>query len=1835
MAEESKEDPLKAIEERIKDGKIDSKRYTPESRERNILIIQKEMLRAPDEERTKLETWRDEIEILTHTDMEIKSLDEQIKACSSRCEELKAQKKVLIQKHVPAEIKHNKTDTLWKFITKTLFASDWEDRLDLFMKIPVGTKSSLNKGDYLEALYTTAFALGCYKELGEFTMVYKSSKEKQLVFKNTHDILTKKTIVSSGGAEKGIVDIHLKVKADESRDEDECDYDCGKKKIDKHADVQAYLISVKNYERERDLGSYDVQSIFLESAKYYKYEPSKVKICICLNDDVAFMRKWGSSANESIKQTANYVFGYKDLKLRLAKWRSDFFEQLVGIDRTPAVIEDYMKKQFTSSETDLKDPLPLYFHQKLIADSVHERIEYYKKEGNKSPTLCVGVLPRGGKSFIAGGIINHCKKANMNVLFITSAVNETKKQFKDDLIEKWADFRDFAFIDAQGYSAALNKERSNFVFSSRELFTLEESGAATNDKPKVHGRKYREYLDSTKQQYDLIFMDEAHVGATSETFIKSIKPVHNVPFIMLTATYSRPVRKYIDSNKDLFLWDLPDIQWMRDLGTLTKSDFSLEASSRFYQWLHDARNPITTMYGIDNVSGRIIPYVELLGVERLVAPYMKFPKPYWISANFNKTVSEQLFAAHRQDESMGFHLLEHFQVNKTTVNTLKNSDKLDTWYEALVDNTKLYAVANYITPRFLGDPKSDSSPSTLKEDSKLMNRIFQISKRPSMGKPFSVLFFLDVSSVSNQEKTKYYGNIREKSIVWTSVLQKFSFWNTYFTFVILNDDEDDDKDDARHASEDLQADKRIHFLGGKNLKSNLCQLEQEALKTNRGLCIISGKRASMGISLPCVDIVFLFNDERSADNIKQKSYRALTDSPGKEYGFVVDLNPNRSIEAIFESFYTRTIMMNGTNPFNTALQQTLDNVIWNADAWEAESGNGLPDFEKIRERITKSLVENHYKDVKTANSQFDTGLSNIFKDQKLKGLDAIKKYLTENIKKARESHKETLLNRRGLPGRKGVGGIAEADSETQSINAMSNLLGNTLAPKKDNPKTPESEKDKLENIRKNIIYFSKIAILSLITTTAEGLETDDFNIMRSIQNLLATLCGADTGEIYKPTINKLVKAVQTLSPDAQDESVWNDLIIMTCGVLVEESDATEEIVNFADSLRHEIQSKPRNVKMIEDACSQTFFKVDEEDTVALGENNLGGEENDMEDEENDVGDEENNGRIGGGREKEIVSVSKDMSVIQYGGSILDDSQRKRQNDVLDIIDRRLIPDDIAKKDRGEVFTPLILIRELLFGLRKDSFDRGFVTHDSIFGLDKQGEFCDCDESLRIGGVPTKIWQNPNSTFLDPANGIGNFPIVAFYKLDYELGKNTGHDLDKRKRLGIVGRDELTTKTRHIHIIEKMLYAMELDAGNCSTYESMMKRICKYAKPNIYRGDTVKVTDEILKSKFNICNFTVIMQNPPFNSGGRKIAGDEGAETIWPQFHKFGFDKLEDNGYGVFIHPSIWRVGKLKETIEVKERVMNSTVIYMRFIEKDKEFGDKQMRFKDTDVRVDSYIIQKLTPPSTSPSKKTYITDIFGKINHVDISIDYIPFIPNSGFEILHKLYTINKEHKLKIMISKKTKEKGRTKYITNISDKHGAEYDLTEDIYENTDKVKICLPGSTTRWPVYFVDKKGEYMSDRYILCNNVRQCEKQAQFMSSKLINFLVFVCHYEVVARVPIELFLSIPDIEHLDFDTADDNDIYRALKLSENDIKLIDLSQVVRRNILTSERIKSKTRKVCAKPNPKTGNCSKACEPHPIIAGECIKRCTKTQTRNADGKCVKKPKSGGRRFTYKKRR
>jgi hypothetical protein len=98
----------------------------------------------------------------------------------------------------------------------------------------------------------------------------------------------------------------------------------------------------------------------------------------------------------------------------------------------------------------------------------------------------------------------------------------------------------------------------------------------------------------------------------------------------------------------------------------------------------------------------------------------------------------------------------------------------------------------------------------------------------------------------------------------------------------------------------------------KDIKKEIQNWELKAKEDGKdGLILLAGNQLTLGITLPFVDIVFLFNDILSSDKIIQMMYRCMTESMNstendkinsgkKRMGFVVDLNISRVLNTCLD-----------------------------------------------------------------------------------------------------------------------------------------------------------------------------------------------------------------------------------------------------------------------------------------------------------------------------------------------------------------------------------------------------------------------------------------------------------------------------------------------------------------------------------------------------------------------------------------------------------------------------------------------------------------------------------------------------------------------------------------------------------------------------------------------------------------------------------------------------------------------------------------------------------------------------------------------------------------------
>lgn len=312
-------------------------------------------------------------------------------------------------------------------------------------------------------------------------------------------------------------------------------------------------------------------------------------------------------------------------------------------------------------------------------------------------------------------------------------------------------------------------------------------------------------------------------------------------------------------------------------------------------------------------------------------------------------------------------------------------------------------------------------------------------------------------------------------------------------------------------------------------------------------------------------------------------------------------------------------------------------------------------------------------------------------------------------------------------------------------------------------------------------------------------------------------------------------------------------------------------------------------------------------------------------------------------------------------------------DIEEKIEQYLSVREEEKNKHGEVFTPIELIQEML-------------------------------EKL-----PMSVWSNPELKWLDPANGIGNFPMVIYKKLMKGL-KEWEPDDNKLSK----------------HIIENMLYMVEINPKNVKISKKIFG-----SNSNICCANFLKDFEKCLRN-FGVDDFDIIVGNPPFQKEQEgKREGGYGGRTLWDKFVIKSLELLVPNGYLCFITPSGWRKPEHKlYNIMTKE----NQLIYLHIISK-----KKGQQLFDVSQRVDLYIIQK-----HSPTKNTEIIDELD--NKIDLDVSKWNFIPNYEFENIKKIMT-TEENGIKVIYDRTIYGTDKTNMRNKQTEKY--KYPIVHSINQN------------------------------------------------------------------------------------------------------------------------------------------------------------------------------------------
>jgi hypothetical protein len=389
--------------------------------------------------------------------------------------------------------------------------------------------------------------------------------------------------------------------------------------------------------------------------------------------------------------------------------------------------------------------------------------------------------------------------------------------------------------------------------------------------------------------------------------------------------------------------------------------------------------------------------------------------------------------------------------------------------------------------------------------------------------------------------------------------------------------------------------------------------------------------------------------------------------------------------------------------------------------------------------------------------------------------------------------------------------------------------------------------------------------------------------------------------------------------------------------------------------------------------------------------------------------------------------------------------------LLEFIDKNLKPNIGDKEDFGEVLTPFSLVNNML-----DELDEAYYKcyNKTIFSVK---EF----------------------KWFDPAVGIGNFPIILYYRLMEGLKKQIIND-----------------EKRRTHILENMLYVSELTQKNVFIYK---KIFCDYKyKLNIYEGDTLKM--DIIKDfklPTNFVGFDVVLGNPPYNANGTKHKGDKNIYVYFSE--KTLITWLRPSGFLLYIHPPVYRIPnhKIQHTkINLNELYTTKKICCIKMYS-----INETLKLMYVMINVDFVIIHNTNNDLLTKSK---IIDTTGTIYYILIKPN--EFIPNFGLNIMKKIKSkcsfgnisliLNSEiHAQKISGSKYKNIHGITK--------KGIKICMSNKKYTYYNTPKLIINGIGSYNYVYY-DKYGKYGITQSPI-GIINPSQNTIQLIESSLFHFIV----------------------------------------------------------------------------------------------------------------------------------
>ena len=1033
----------------------------------------------------------------------------------------------------------------------------------------------------------------------------------------------------------------------------------------------------------------------------------------------------------------------------------------------------------------------------------------------------------------SSGILKSCKVDNC----VINKYDKGKEKYIFIFSQEWFKNGKLESVINQDNSL-INKQMS--VDEMRHI--LERNGKQIGDKSKLYTKQKLLNLYSTKPNKKLldlnttfkenvikteifqhllkkrkidVFFDEIHKGGTTNTSENLLHAFNNAQiqidlFVMVTATFAKPDLRYdslknIDTNEKgikIIEWSYEDQQNMKQVTNNTNKEIMINSRTGIEQ------DVISRIFDVYKSKYSPETYLKILSEEYAKHPQLVLIQPEQINPD------GYIDVGNNDNPNMGMDIdTRNVFFENLSCNACKESQSLQELRNPGIIFEDPNSVIKLIN--FIGKKTEQNGLPAL--DVKCVYYYLRNIGAP-IGKPHSELWFLpDKDLYFNDDecrKSNVCGKPVEKEANYDEdddnktelpniepltrglsflLMSNPFFYENYNVLIVHNTNieyKNKIKNGGKINSDDIFGEKGpiYHAIGSKNLSESIKVVEYNTFKEGKSLIILTGAKLRLGISLPCVDIAFNFDNIKSLDNNYQTMFRVLTERQNKpkEYGYYVDFNKNRSINFLYE--YNNTY---GSGK-KIANFKTKTEYLHSLLILFNYNGLGLVEQDTSKQlNLYKELISNLKLD-ETSYQSFNLEKKNI-ENMIKKSLINVNSELLKKLKSVIQIN-HTFQKQKT----KTKVQLVEGSEMRSRIVPKDDEEGDDNSEKEDNDEEEDMDDHTLLINTIAEILPSIIAILALFSNETDlNCDTLDKCIENSIKNLdeLEELCSCEENLVEKSNAYACYMNFQSNIPYTREKLKHILLIII-------------ELLNSNESEQLNV-----NLNII-------FHNI-----------------------------------------RESMGKSNDALIINM-----------TPEEIQSKIEQYLPVREDEKNKLGEVFTPPKLIDEML-------------------------------EKL-----PRSVFSNPDLKWLDPANGIGNFPMVAYKKI----------------MKGLEGW-EPNEKRRSNHIIRNMLYMVEINPKNVKISRKIFG-----PDANICCANFETQSDKCF-TKFGIDKFDVIIGNPPFQDeiteNDIKKPRKGGKNKLYERITIKCLTLLNNRGFLLFVTPDNIMTGN---TNSAYEEIIKYNTLYINF-----------------------------------------------------------------------------------------------------------------------------------------------------------------------------------------------------------------------------------------------------------------------------------------------------------------